>query len=131
MARGVVFMNQGKLEDAIACFEKTMLLNPFCSANRMNYSEALALTGDIPAAPEQVELSCTRNGVRPGWHHQNTAFILWVAGRTQDAVDFLRNGPNMPLPEIPFKCALLASNGDVSAARAEMGNSPPNVPITH
>jgi TolB-like protein len=122
MTRGVVFMNQGRLEDALACFEKTMLLNPNYSANRMNYAEALALTGDIPAALKQVELAYKRNGVRPGWHYENTAFILWVAGRNQEAVNYLRNVPSVPLTSIPFKSALLASNGDVQAAKAEMAN---------
>jgi hypothetical protein len=97
-----------------------LLLNPNYGANRMNYAETLALTGDIPAALEQVELAVKRNCVRPDWQYFNTAFILWAAGRHQEAVNYLRNVPSVTLNGIPFKCALLASNGEVQAARAEM-----------
>ncbi len=120
MARGAVFIDQGRLEDGLACFEKTMLLNPNYSANRLNYAEALALIGDIPAALEQVEIANKRNNLRPIWYEHTYAFILWVAGRHQDAVTCLRSVPDPPLTFIPFKCALLVSSGEVQAARAEM-----------
>lgn len=120
MTRGVVFMYQGRLEDALACFEKTLLLNPYYGANRMNYSETLALIGEIPAALEQVELARKSYGVRPDWHYLNTAFVLWAAGKQQAAVDYARNVTSLPTTSIPFKCALLVGNGEIEAAKTEM-----------
>lgn len=46
MTQSVVFVAQGRLQEALICLEKALQLNPNNSANRMNYAMALAYTAN-------------------------------------------------------------------------------------
>lgn len=94
---GYVLVQTGDLDRAIAKFEHALSLNPNSTAVMGLLVEALGYDGRASEAEELQILAMRLDPLHPAWMKWNLAWLQWLNGDCDRALDTLHEMSNMPV----------------------------------
>ncbi len=82
---GVIYLIQGKTDQAIGLFQRVIRLNPFYSPARVNLGQALLSQGNLKEALAQLEKAEKLGATEPDLYH-DIAYIYFKLGKTEKSI---------------------------------------------